>query len=443
MIRKIEILILILFLNSINSFAQTFNIFGCNPKYQTAVIGEYLGVLIYSSGVDTICNIQINSIGKWDTLNWATLGSGIPITDWGVILSIGNYKGDLFTGGTFREIGNKVVNKIARWDGTNWYSLGTGLSLVHPGEHINSIIEYKGELYAAGSIIEINGLKNVHNIARWDGTTWRRVGTGLQGSLDEVYSMAVYKNELYVGGGFSDAGGITAYNIAKWNGTTWSSVGLGTSSDVNVLKVDTARDLLYVGGDFEGVNNSIYSRKVAMWDGANWHSMSPNKFFGSTVVSMEMYHGYLYAGGLKFTDTCFARWDGLNWEVIDGPNGNVTSLQTYKDKLYLGGDFTMIGSDSIQYLASYYSPDSVFIGVEQHRLNSKIKLYPNPTKNTLKIESKLQLDSYEIYSILGSRIQSGKLINQEINVSELKTGMYILKITTNDGLLVQERFVKE
>jgi hypothetical protein len=437
------LIFLIIFLIPRFTFPQKYYNVDCLAPNPTFCLGIYSNQLIYG-GYDSICNININKIGAWNDTIWSGFGNGItPPTVGYPARAFAEYKGELIVGGGFQYASFKNVNKIARWDGTDWYPLGNGLNGQFSTELISSLISYKGELYAAGRFNEINGLKNVNNIARWDGTTWRRVGTGLQGSLDEVYSMAVYKNELYVGGGFSDAGGITAYNIAKWNGTTWSSVGLGTSSDVNVLKVDTARDLLYVGGDFEGVNNSIYSRKVAMWDGANWHSMSPNKFFGSTVVSMEMYHGYLYAGGLKFTDTCFARWDGLNWEVIDGPNGNVTSLQTYKDKLYLGGDFTMIGSDSIQYLASYYSPDSVFIGVEQHRLNSKIKLYPNPTKNTLKIESKLQLDSYEIYTILGSRIQSGKLINQEINVSELKAGMYILKITTSDGLLVQERFVKE
>lgn len=441
MIRKIKILVLILFLNSINSIAQTFNIFGCNPRYQTLSLFSYNNKLIYTSGVDTICNIPINSIGIWNNFNWSTYGTGIPLNNGGAIVALCQKDDSLYVGGNFRTIGGKIVNNIAYWDGIKWNSLGNGLN-VQTVSFVNNLVFYKGELYAAGRFNEINGLKNVHNIARWDGTTWKRVGAGLQGSLDVVYSMAVYKNELYVGGGFSDAGGITAYNIAKWNGTAWSTVGLGTSSDVNVLKVDTARDLLYVGGDFEGVNNSIYSRKVAMWDGVNWHSMSPNKFFGSTVVSMEMYHGYLYAGGYKFTDTCFARWDGLNWEVIDGPNGNVTSLQTYKDKLYLGGDFTMIGSDSIQYLASYYSPDSVFIGVEQHRLTSKIKLYPNPTKNVLNIDSEKDFEYFTIYTIFGQELISNKLQENKIEITTLPSGVYILKLKNKDHL-IQEWFVKE
>ncbi len=39
--------------------------------------------------------------------------------------------------------------------------------------------------------------------------------------------MAVYNVELYVTGGFDSAGGIAVNNIAKWNGSSWSAVGTG------------------------------------------------------------------------------------------------------------------------------------------------------------------------------------------------------------------------
>lgn len=423
------------------AFTQIYNVVECSAPNPTFCLGIYSNKLIYG-GYDTICNVKINKIGEWNDTVWSSFGNGItPPTVGYPARAFAVYNGDLIVGGGFQFASFKNVNKIARWDGVDWHPMGTGLNGQFATELISSLIVYKGELYAAGRFNEINGLKNVHNIARWDGTTWKRVGTGLQGSFNEVYSMAVYKNELYVGGGFSDAGGITAYNIAIWNGTTWSTVGLGTNEAVMKLYVDTIRNLLYVGGGFSAVNNNTLASCIASWDGTNWSAMG-NKTFTIDVSSMEMYHGYLYAGGLKFTDTCFARWDGLNWEVIDGPNGNVTSLQTYNDKLYLGGDFTMIGTDSIQYLASYYSPDSVFIGVEQHRLNSKIKLYPNPTKNVLNIVSETDFEHFSIYTIFGQELISNKLKENKIEISTLPSGVYILKLKNKDHL-IQEWFVKE
>ena len=45
--------------------------------------------------------------------------------------------------------------------------------------------------------------------------TWSAVGSGTD---FRVVALAVYNSELYVGGQFSTAGGITANNIAKWKG---------------------------------------------------------------------------------------------------------------------------------------------------------------------------------------------------------------------------------
>jgi hypothetical protein len=424
------------------AFTQIYYDVGCSAPNPTFCLGKYSNKLIYG-GYDTICNVKINKIGAWNDTVWSSFGNGItPPTVGYPARAFAEYNGDLIVGGGFQFASFKNVNKIARWDGTDWYPMGTGLNGQFATELLSSLIVYKGELYAAGRFNEINGIKNVNNIARWDGTTWRKVGTGLQGSLPEVYSMAVYKDELYVGGNFIQAGPVTAYNIAKWNGTTWSAVGLGTSSDVNVLHVDTLRDLLYVGGDFDGVNNAIYSSKVAMWDGANWNSMSPNNFFGSTVVAMEMYHGYLYAGGYKFSDTCFARWDGVKWEVIKGPNSNVTSLQTYNDELYIGGSFTKIGTDSIQYLARYYSTDSVVVGIQNHKKNKKMRLYPNPTNKILNIESETDFEQFTICNIFGQELIKNKWQENKIDISTLPSGVYILKLKNRD-YLIQERFVKE
>jgi hypothetical protein len=45
----------------------------------------------------------------------------------------------------------------------------------------------------------------------------------------------VYNGELYIGGDFTNAGGIVVSNIAKWNGTTWSALGTGVNDKVYAL----------------------------------------------------------------------------------------------------------------------------------------------------------------------------------------------------------------
>ncbi len=43
---------------------------------------------------------------------------------------------------------------------------------------------------------------------------------------------------LYAGGEFTTAGGMAANHIAKWNGTIWSALGSGMNNDVYALAVD-------------------------------------------------------------------------------------------------------------------------------------------------------------------------------------------------------------
>ena len=44
---------------------------------------------------------------------------------------------------------------------------------------------------------------------------------------DSVYALAVSGSDLYAGGEFTTAGGSAANYIAKWNGSSWSALGSG------------------------------------------------------------------------------------------------------------------------------------------------------------------------------------------------------------------------
>jgi hypothetical protein len=80
------------------------------------------------------------------------------------------------------------------------------------------------------------------NIARFDGTTWHPLGTGING---QVRALCVFDPDgpgphpdlLIAGGNFSVAGGQQAWYIAAWDGQSWSPLGPGTSKRVNDLEV--------------------------------------------------------------------------------------------------------------------------------------------------------------------------------------------------------------
>lgn len=433
--------------------AQDFREVGCSPDIApTLSLGVSQDQLVYCSGADTMCGTRINRIGGWDSTAWHPLGSGQGITGTnGVLYAYTMHQGDMYAGGSAYVIDGKQFNKIARWNGVQWDSVGKGLDGLNGGENIKALASYKGELYAGGRILRIDGITGINHIARWNGAIWKNM-PGVSGSLPEITCMVVYKGELYVGGRFTMAGTTEAYNIARWDGSKWQAVGNGTGNMVLSMTVDSARDLLYVGGYFSVVDDTIPGRS-AIWDGSRWYRMgNPEMFMNSGgVLALEMYHGYVYAGGISHkslpTDTVFARWDGKEWEVIEaGINSNVSCLKVYKDELYLGGSFTMISADSISYLARYYSPDTVeaTVGIPSLINQNKLAVYPNPTKDRVIIKSNLHFESLEVKDLSGKvllHIKSPKENN--LSVQTLPVGIYVLTAKGIDQKTYTARFVKE
>ena len=60
---------------------------------------------------------------------------------------------------------------------------------------------------------------------------------------------------LYAGGFFTKAGGASASNIARWNGSAWSPLGSGMDTPVNALALGSDGSL-YAGGTFSTAGNT-------------------------------------------------------------------------------------------------------------------------------------------------------------------------------------------
>lgn len=73
--------------------------------------------------------------------------------------------------------------------------------------------------------------------------------------------------------------------------------------------------------------------------------------------------------------------------------------------------------------------------------NSTIKLHPNPVKHILNIETTLEIQSVEIYSIQGQKVLSSK--QNQINVENLPSGIYTVKITDNNDKVAVKKIIVE
>jgi trimeric autotransporter adhesin len=295
---------------------------------------------------------------NWNGSAWQSLGSGIdgPISD---AVTRG---GELFVVGSFTSVGGVPATNVARWDGTMWTPVGSGLS------GATAITVQGNDIYAAGAII-IPGTERVWNIVRWDGTQWVPVADGIGSSDPAfgwyrfITSIVALGDDLCVAGNFLTAGSLTVNHIARWTSEGWQPVGTGVLGsrrvEPNLFYLTYIDDLavdggnLYVGGSFTNAGG-VAARNVAKWDGSKWSALAsglgnPGLFFAGylffPVGTLAAKNGILYAGGeFRGNAPYLARWDGKSWSATPGGvNSYIRALAANGDDLYVGGTQTSAG----------------------------------------------------------------------------------------------------
>jgi hypothetical protein len=95
----------------------------------------------------------------------------------------------------------------------------------------------------------------------------------------------------------------------------------------------------------------------------------------------------------------------------------------------------------------FTSVDCAILGNENFE-NNKLQLYPNPVINTLNIQLEDSSSNYKvaIYNTLGSIVfesSNQSNTNNSINISELNSGIYFVKITDAENNTFQKRLIKK
>ncbi len=193
----------------------------------------------------------------------------------------------LYVGGIFTAAGGVPASNIARWDGSAWSALGSG---VNGQIEALCVFDQDGpgpaqlELYVGGGFTLAGGV-TVRNLARWNGSSWSDVGGGLLGLFGgSVSALAVHDQDgsgpglpaLYIGGFFFSAGtaGTLVSNVVRWNGSSFAALGAGVDNGVNAFEpFDDGNGLaLYAGGYFSQAGGQP-ANLLARWDGSSWSAV--------------------------------------------------------------------------------------------------------------------------------------------------------------------------
>ena len=166
----------------------------------------------------------------------------------------------------------------------------------------------------------------------------------------------------------------------------------------------------------------------------------------------------------KSSQYAFPRFDSLNQYcrypleqplVVRG-TVYVGFEQHSSDYINLGFDRSYNSSDNIFYYTSGYWQRSILsgslmlrpyfgqkavVGIDEARnLQTAVNLYPNPCKDILRLDyaetdAALLSSTIEVYDMCGKLLKR-QAVEKQINVSDLRSGVYLLRITTAGGQLV-------
>jgi hypothetical protein len=311
----------------------------------------FMGGKLYAGGdFSTAGGVTAKYIAQWDGTAWAQVGGGtnspvrallvhesaaqdIPPDYNGPVISTGMY-----VGGYFTTAGGVPVNCIARWDGTSWSALRTGVNGT-----VLALARSGPNLYVGGSFSRADGL-SAGSIAMWNGGAWmplRDYAIYSDGTNGTVNALAVSEGILYAAGSFNRAGITTANNVAQWNGASWSALGLGVTYTVNALAVSGSD--LYMGGREHWAYQQV--DVIQRWDGSSWTKIGTGANFA--VNALAMLGDTLVAGGEPIVgdhNGGLARWDGAAWSPLgSGVSGSVTAIAMSGTDVYIGGNFRMGG----------------------------------------------------------------------------------------------------
>jgi trimeric autotransporter adhesin len=320
------------------------------------------GSNLYVGGAFTNAGgILATNIARWDGTNWSALGDGIGYYDNFLFPSVNAmvwHDGQLYVGGAFTNAGTTAVSNLARWDGSAWSPVGGGVAgeaSLFTGVPVSTLQFLGDDLYVGGHFTTVGDSVPALNVARWDGSTWSALGSGLKAAANSapVNALAFLGTDLYATGGFTNAGGITAKRVAKGDGFSWSSIGAINGTAVSAVSNSGS---IYLCGDFN-LANTVIGNHIIRWDGANWYGVTGKPAQGTHffVQAMGLAEDGLYMGGFfsavgNTPASRVARWDGTNWHLLaDGLTGSfaggldVRAIKARNNEVYIGGDFSSAG----------------------------------------------------------------------------------------------------
>lgn len=257
-----------------------FDVFNGTPS--VAALAHFQGSLYAAGSFDTAGNVESYNIARWDGTQWHNVGNN-TINRVNDMIA---WQGQLIIADSFAG--------LLSWDGTT----ATPIAGLPAGATPTALGIYRGNLVAYYRM----GFSTV--LTQYDGQQW----TDFPGNFNDgnVSVIVEDRDYLYVGGTFRNSPLNAANHIARFNGTAWEAMGTGLTEEGVVTPTPEVRDIVpilgqvFVVGGFNTASG-VPALRFAAWDGTGWFGYEPGLFYGiagsSEGYSLYLDNSTLYLGG--------------------------------------------------------------------------------------------------------------------------------------------------
>jgi len=255
--------------------------------------------------------------------------------------------------------------------------------------------------------------------------------SSLNSGITEVSDIATHGNSILVSSS-------TELKFSSDLGSTWRSITSPTSGAINSVDFDASNaNIMYVT-----VSSYISGEKVfKTTDGGISFTNISGDLPNIVVKEVLLKQGQITGESLFLATELgvyYTNNSGENWgRLADGlPNVIVNDIEIHytSDKL----------------VAATYGRGLWEVSIENSTLSnnkeiideSLFSIYPNPTQNMINISIDENTYNYLIYNVVGGIVKKGELLNKQINISGLKSNIYVLKVFDKEKTY-STKFIKE
>ncbi|AGC78104.1 putative secreted protein (Por secretion system target) [Nonlabens dokdonensis] len=170
-------------------------------------------------------------------------------------------------------------------------------------------------------------------------------------------------------------------------------------------------------------------------DSEDWYKFTSPRD-GTLVVTLENGNNYL---GSNVSIVVYQQSSVIVLPSFQTSNGNVTTI-TFENFNFSGQEIGMkLQSNCVSYKFSWQINSALSL----EEIKTKFNMYPNPVSGSqLFTTAQGENVNYVIYNLTGQTVAKGSLQGNSINVTELKSNVYLIQI--NDGSqTVTKKFIKK